>query len=254
MDILVADKVDKTYLDERTLSKVMALRGLSLSIQEGQFVCIVGPSGCGKTTFLHMVAGLSPVTSGTITVDGRQVRRPGADRGMVFQDYALFPWKTVAENVEFGPKVRGVRAKERAELSRKLLQTVGLDDFRDRFPKDLSGGMKQRVGVARALANEPRLLLMDEPFASVDAMTRMELQEETTRLWATLKTTVIFVTHSVEEAVFLADRVLVFGGRPGRLTADLAVDIDRPRKWTEMETDAQFNALRKRVVDEVHSI
>jgi NitT/TauT family transport system ATP-binding protein len=248
---VVVEDVEKTYVDERTFSRVTAIKRLNLTVHRGEFLCIVGPSGCGKTTLLDMVAGLKSITAGQILVAGRRVKRPGADRGMVFQDYALLPWKTVRDNVEFGLRMKGVPREERARTSRYYLDAVGLGEFADKYPKDLSGGMKQRVAVVRALANRPEVLLMDEPFASVDAITRMQLQEEITRMWTTEKTTVMFVTHSVDEAVFLGDRVAVFSRRPGRIQEVFEVDLARPRRWADMESNGAFQALRAQVLASV---
>jgi NitT/TauT family transport system ATP-binding protein len=223
---------------------LVVLDGFDLTISPGEFVCLVGPSGCGKTTLLHLIAGLRRPVVGTIHVSGKEVRGPGADRGMVFQDYALFPWRTVVENVEFGPKIRGVPAETRRRKAIELIRLTGLAGFERSYPHELSGGMRQRVAVARALANDPDVLLMDEPFASVDALTRLTLQEELTRVWSVARTTVVFVTHSVDEAVFLADRVIAMTARPSRVATDLRVDLERPRKWADLEHDQRFARLK----------
>jgi NitT/TauT family transport system ATP-binding protein len=229
------------------------LDGFDLSISPGEFVCLVGPSGCGKTTLLHLIAGLRRPDAGTVRVSNEEVRGPGADRGMVFQDYALFPWRTVVENVEFGPKIRGVPRETRRPKAIELIRLIGLTGFERAYPHELSGGMRQRVAVARALANDPDVLLMDEPFASVDALTRMALQEELTRVWSLARTTVVFVTHSVDEAVFLADRVVAMTSRPGRVAADFRVDLARPRRWAELEHDPRFARLKASALDAVTS-
>lgn len=248
---VAARSLTKIYQDPSGEGEVFALRNLDLEIEPDEFICIVGQSGCGKTSFLHMLAGLREQTSGEILVDGRPVSGPGADRGMVFQDYALLPWKTARANVELGPKIRGVPASDRRAIADRLLAIVGLAGFEDRYPHELSGGMQQRVGIARALANEPPVLLMDEPFAAVDALTRISLQENMERIWANQKTTVVFVTHSVDEAVFLADRVVVMAPRPGRVDSIFKVDVPRPRVWAEMETDTTFNELRGAILRKV---
>ena len=189
--------------------EVVALKDIDLSIGKGEFVCLLGPSGCGKSTLLNAVAGFSNPTAGTITVEGRTISAPGPDRGMVFQEYALFPWMTVAQNVAFGLEIKGMaRADIRTRVD-ELLVMLKLADFRDRFPKDLSGGMRQRVAIARVLALDPPVLLMDEPFGALDSLTRRSLQDELLRIWAQMKKTIIFVTHSIEESIYLADRIVV---------------------------------------------
>src|ERR1044071_5700383 len=194
--------------------RIDALRDANLTVRKGEFICLIGASGCGKSTLLRIVAGFERATSGVVNVRGRPVSRPGPDRGVVFQDYGLFPWLTVAANVAYGPKQRGLPAAEVAELVDKFVKIVGLDRFRDRYPHQLSGGMQQRVSIARVPANAPAVLLMDEPFGALDSLTRQTLQEELVRIWQELKPTVVLVTHSVEEAVFLSDRVVVMGGGP----------------------------------------
>ena len=198
-------------------AEVVALDGIDLDVAAGEFVCLLGPSGCGKSTLLNAVAGFSPPTAGTIVASGRPVVAPGPDRAMVFQEYALFPWMTVERNVAFGLEVRGTpRAEIRATVDR-LLSLLHLGDFRARFPKDLSGGMRQRVAIARVLAIDPPMLLMDEPFGALDALTRRNLQDELLRLWAELHKTILFVTHGIEESIYLADRVVVMTYRPGTI-------------------------------------
>jgi|SRR5918996_879164 ABC-type nitrate/sulfonate/bicarbonate transport system ATPase subunit len=225
--------------------EIVALAATSLTVDEGEFVCLLGPSGCGKSTLLKIVAGLIPPTGGTIRINGRPVTGPGPDRAVVFQDYALFPWMTVADNVEFGLAARGVDPTRRRQVSDELLRVVGLGDFAAKYPHHLSGGMKQRVSIARALAVDPVLLLMDEPFGALDAQTRYVMQQELLRIWRAYKKTVLFVTHSIEEALFLGDRVLVMTARPGRIKADIRVPQARPRDIAGDE----FTRLRKQALD-----
>ena len=248
MKNLIIRGLSKTYFDPYAGAHVPAVSDVSLEVQQGEFVSIVGPSGCGKTTLLNMIAGFLPPSEGQITLDGRAVSGPGPDRGVVFQSFALFPWKTALENVTFGPKMRGVPREERERIGREYLALVGLLGAEGRYPTELSGGMQQRVAVARALANSPDLLLMDEPFGSVDAQTRMTLQEELTRIWQERRPTILFVTHDVEEAVFLANRVIVLSSGPGRVLAELAVLLPRPRVWARLVEDADFKALVARVL------
>lgn len=206
-----------------------ALERLNLTVEPGEFVCLLGPSGCGKSTALNVVAGFVPAPGGSVVVDGEPVRSPGADRGMVFQQYSLFPWKTVLENVAFGPRMKGASRAEARRLARQHLELVGLGGVADKYPATLSGGMQQRVGIARALINRPGVLLMDEPFGALDAQTRGLMQETLLRLWGEIGGSVIFVTHDVDEALLLADRVIVFSAAPGRVLLDLAVNLPRPR-------------------------
>ena len=251
MKSLAIQAVSKTYFDPYAGAHVTALHDVSLEVRQGEFVSVVGPSGCGKTTLLNMIAGFIPLTSGQILIDGRPVSGPGPDRGVVFQSFALFPWKTVAENVAFGPRMRGLGKAQSASVAREYLDLVGLGHVAGRYPNELSGGMQQRVGVVRALANEPDVLLMDEPFASVDAQTRMTLQEELTRIWMERKPTIIFITHDVEEAVFLANRVVVLS--KGRVLRELDVDLPRPRAWDALIEDTRFKAMAKEVLDQVRA-
>jgi NitT/TauT family transport system ATP-binding protein len=251
MKSLTVKNLSKTYFDPYAGAHVTAVHDVSLEVQQGEFVSIVGPSGCGKTTILNMIAGFIPPSSGQILLDGRAVSGPGPDRGVVFQSFALFPWKTVLENVAFGPRMRGRPRAECEKTAREFLGLVGLAHTEGRYPAELSGGMQQRVGVARALANNPELLLMDEPFASVDAQTRMTLQEELTRIWQERKPTILFVTHDVEEAVFLANRVVVLS--TGRVLAELPVPLPRPRAWDRLIENADFKALAAQVLGMVRS-
>jgi NitT/TauT family transport system ATP-binding protein len=251
MKDLAISNLAKTYFDPYAGTRVTALRDVSLHIPEGEFVAVVGPSGCGKTTILNMVAGFLAPSSGEIRVGGRPVKGPGPDRGVVFQSFALFPWKTVIDNVGFGPKMRGVPKPERDRIAREYLALAGLSHAAEQYPNELSGGMQQRVGVVRALANDPDILLMDEPFASVDAQTRMTLQDELARIWSEKRHTVLFITHDVSEAVFLADRVVVLS--KGYVLKDVAIDLPRPRSWDRLEDDATFKRLSAEVMALVRS-
>jgi NitT/TauT family transport system ATP-binding protein len=237
------------YVSEERRERHTAIDGLSLDILENEFLCVVGPSGCGKSTLIAAIAGFIRPRSGTLQMDGRPIREPGADRGVVFQEYALLPWKRVIDNVALGLKLRGVPKAERHRVARRFLAITNLSDAAAKYPHELSGGMKQRVAVARTLANHPEVMLMDEPFAAVDAQTRMTLQEELVRIWEQSQVTVLFVTHSVEEAIFLGDRVVVLSPRPGRVKATLEVPIPRGRRsWRLLNADPDFVALRDRVL------
>lgn len=208
---------------------VEALRGIDFSCAAGDFVCLLGRSGCGKSTLLQMMAGLEAPTSGQIAVAGRELQGPSPDTSIVFQDHGLFPWMTVQKNVEFNMKARGTPAVERRRIAAHFIAMTSLTGFEGRYPHELSGGMRQRVGIARALTTGPQALLMDEPFGALDAQTRGSLQDELLRIWEQQRTTVLFVTHSIDEALLLADRILVFSPRPGRIAADIKVDLPRPR-------------------------
>jgi NitT/TauT family transport system ATP-binding protein len=221
--------------------ELVALKDINLDIPRGQFTCLLGPSGCGKSTLLNAVAGFSAPTSGTITADGKLITEPGPDRGMVFQEYALFPWMTVEDNIGFGLEIKGMGKAEIRKRVDGLLAMLSLSDFRQRFPKDLSGGMRQRVAIARVLALDSPILLMDEPFGALDALTRRNLQDELLRIWAELKKTIIFVTHSIEEAIYLADRIVVMTYRPGTVKRDIMVELPRERDPASPE----FNALKR---------
>ena len=218
-----------------------ALAPVDLSIPTGEFVCMIGASGCGKSTLLRIIAGFEEPTTGNVAMYGKAITGPGSDRGMVFQDYALFPWMTVSQNVSFGPRQRQLPREEIARTADEFVRMVGLERFADRYPNQLSGGMKQRVAIARVLANNASILLMDEPFGALDALTREQLQHELLQIWKRTGVTTIFVTHSVEEAVLLADRVLVMSAGPGRIESDFRIDLPRPRDVSSPE----FNALRR---------
>jgi NitT/TauT family transport system ATP-binding protein len=239
--ILDATHVTKRFaFGEETIT---ALSDATLSIAKGEFICLIGPSGCGKSTLLRMVAGFEAPSEGRLLMWGKPIGAPGPDRGMVFQDYGLFPWLTVTENIAFGPLARGRPKSEAAKTAARFVETVGLTRFAEAYPHQLSGGMKQRVAIARVLANDAEVVLMDEPFGALDAFTRERLQEELLEIWARTKLTVIFVTHAIEEAILLADRVVVMSTGPGRIVADERVELPRPRDPTE----PAFNALRRRL-------
>jgi NitT/TauT family transport system ATP-binding protein len=221
--------------------ELVALNDIELEIPRGQFTCLLGPSGCGKSTLLNAVAGFSLPSAGTISCDGKLVTEPGPDRGMVFQEYALFPWMTVEDNIGFGLQIKGIGKAEIRQRVDALLAMLSLSDFRTRFPKDLSGGMRQRVAIARVLALDSPIMLMDEPFGALDALTRRNLQDELLRIWAELKKTILFVTHSIEEAIYLADRIVVMTYRPGTVKRDIIVELPRGRDPASPE----FNALKR---------
>jgi NitT/TauT family transport system ATP-binding protein len=226
---------------------VEAVRRFSLTTTPGEFVALLGPSGCGKTTVLNAVAGFVSPTAGHVVVDGEAVTRPGAERGVVFQQHSLFPWKTVLANVEFGLKMRGVATAQRRSEASAYLSLVGLTGFEHAYPRELSGGMQQRVGIARVLVNRPRVMLMDEPFGALDAQTRLTMQELLLRVWREVRTTVLFVTHDIDEALFLADRVAVMSARPGRVRDLMPVKLERPRA-AEVIATPEFMALKARVL------
>ena len=222
---------------------LVALERFDLAVDDGEFVCLLGPSGCGKSTVLNIVAGFIAPTAGRVILDGVEVRGPGRDRGVVFQEHALFPWFRVGQNVEFGLKMARLSRQERVRIGDRYLDLVSLRPFREAYPKELSGGMKQRVAIARALAPDPKVLLMDEPFAALDAQTRRLMQDELTKIWTATGKTILFVTHAIEESLLLADRVVVMSARPGRIKAELAVPLARPRS----DVAADFVALKARV-------
>ncbi len=223
--------------------EVVALDGITLDVEPGEFVCLLGPSGCGKSTLLNAIAGFSPPTGGEVIANGRHVTGPGPDRAMVFQEYALFPWMTVEENVAFGLDIMGKSSPEIKAVVEALLRKLRLFDFRDRFPKDLSGGMRQRVAIARTLAIDSPTLLMDEPFGALDALTRRNLQDELLRIWSELRRTIIFVTHGIEESIYLADRVVVMTYRPGKIKEIIPIRMPRPRD----PSSAKFNQLERTI-------
>ena len=229
--------------------EVEALAPVDLTIPQGEFVCLIGASGCGKSTLLRIIAGFEEPSTGEALIDGKTITGPGSDRGMVFQDYALFPWMTVRENISFGPRQRQLPRDEIEKTTDEFVRMVGLAPFADRYPSQLSGGMKQRVAIARVLANNANILLMDEPFGALDALTREQLQHELLQIWTRTGVTTIFVTHSVEEAVLLADRVLVMSAGPGRIDSDFRIELARPRDVSSPE----FNALRRDIAQRLTS-
>lgn len=231
--------------------EMVALNGVDLDIKENEFICVVGPSGCGKSTLLNIIGGLETPTEGKVLVDGKEVEGPGPDRGIVFQQYALFPWLTVEKNVEFGLKLQGVAEQERKELTKKYLKMVELEAFAKSYPKELSGGMKQRVAIARAYAVNPKVLLMDEPFGALDAQTRTQLQTELLVTWHNEKKTCFFITHDVEEAIILAQRVIVMCARPGRVKDIVEIDIPYPRDQKTKMTP-RFMELKNYIWDQVY--
>jgi len=232
-------------------STFTALENVSLEVPEQQFAVIVGPSGCGKSSLLYLTAGLNEPTSGEIYANGQLVNAPGPDRGMVFQGYTLFPWLTVRQNIEFGLKRRGMPEAERREIVEHYLDEVRLRPFADNFPKQLSGGMMQRVAIARALANDPQILLMDEPFGALDSQTRHQMQRLLLRVWEHSRKTVVFVTHDIDEAILLGDRVYVMGARPGRVQQIIDIPLERPRH-VDVELEPEFIALKRQIVDLLH--
>ena len=229
--------------------EVEALARIDASIERGAFVCLIGASGCGKSTLLRVVAGFEEPTTGEVLVEGKPVTAPGSDRGMVFQDYALFPWMTVRQNIGFGPRQRQLPRKEVEDIADEFVKLVGLERAANRYPSQLSGGMKQRVAIARVLANNANILLMDEPFGALDALTREQLQRELLQIWARTRVTIVFVTHSVEEAALLADRVLVMTYRPGKLKRMVPIELPRPRDVSSPE----FNAVRRELAQRLTS-
>jgi ABC-type nitrate/sulfonate/bicarbonate transport system ATPase subunit len=250
MSRLVIDHVSREFPPVSGNTPMRALQPIDITVGENDFVTILGPSGCGKSTLLRIVAGLDNPTTGRVLLDDRPVTRPGPDRGMVFQSYTLFPWLTVAENVAFGLREKGIAQKDRQDVSRLWLERVGLTNFADHYPKQLSGGMQQRTAIARALANGPSILLLDEPFGALDNQTRALMQELLLGIWERERKTVLFVTHDIEEAIFLASRVVVMTARPGRIKAEVNVDLPHPRHYT-IKTSPEFSALKARLTEEI---
>jgi len=252
MSKLRIDNVSRVFPAVHGGTPTRALQPIDMSIGDNDFVTILGPSGCGKSTLLRMVAGLDTPSTGRILLDGQAVTRPGAERGMVFQSYTLFPWLTIAENVAFGLREKGVPMRERREIVGQWLERVGLTSFANHYPKQLSGGMQQRTAIARALANNPAILLLDEPFGALDNQTRALMQELLLGIWERERKTVLFVTHDIEEAIFLASRVAVMSARPGRIKADIPIELPYPRHYT-VKTSPEFSAIKARLTEEIRA-
>jgi NitT/TauT family transport system ATP-binding protein len=243
---LEAQDIRLDYVQPRTNTRLTALDGVNLQVMDGEFVSIVGPSGCGKTTFLLVVDGLIAASGGRVLVEGQVVTRPGPDRAVVFQDASLLPWRTVLGNVRYGLECQGLPARVARERAAHFIEMVGLSGFEQHYPYELSGGMQQRVNLARALVMDPKILLMDEPFASLDAQTREAMQEELLQIWVKAGKTVLFVTHQIDEAIYLSDRVVVFSGRPGKVKEIIPVGIERPRTL-RLKRESRFHAIEDRV-------
>jgi NitT/TauT family transport system ATP-binding protein len=253
MSKLIIDGVTRTFPPVRGGSgSTRALEPISLSVADNDFIAILGPSGCGKSTLLRIVAGLDRASDGRVVLDGDPVTRPGADRGMVFQSYTLFPWLTVIDNIAFGLRERGVSEVERRQIAEEWCSRVGLSGFERHYPRQLSGGMQQRTAIARVLANDPKIMLLDEPFGALDNQTRALMQEMLLGIWEREKKTVLFVTHDIEEAIFLASRVVVVSARPGRIKAEVNVDLPHPRHYT-LKTSSEFSALKARLTEEIRA-
>ena len=241
--IIKFENVSKTFYGEKSSNEVIS--NISLDVSENEFVVLFGPAQCGKTTLINLIAGLELPTSGEITVKDKKVTAPDPERGVVYQKTALFPWLSVMGNVEYGPKVRGAKKEERQAIAQKYIELVGLQGFETAFPIKLSGGMKQRVGIARAYANDPKVLLMDEPFGHLDAQTRYMMEEELERIWEKEKRTIVFVTNNIEEALYLADRIVLLSNCPTHIDKEYSIDMPRPRSYV----DEKFLALRKEITD-----
>jgi NitT/TauT family transport system ATP-binding protein len=239
--------VSKAFQPRRNAPATLALQDVSLSVADGEFMCLLGPSGCGKSTVLNLIAGFEKPSNGELLLEGRPIGGPGPDRGVVFQEPLLFPWLTVIDNITFGPRMHGTPATEYMAAARRLVQRVGLSGFERHRPYELSGGMKQRAALARAWIGSPHVLLMDEPFAALDAQTRLMMQEQLVYLWEQAKITVVFVTHDVEEAILLADRVLVMTSRPGQIKADIPVELPRPRSYEGLIASMHTADLKSRI-------
>ncbi|MGB3373228.1 MAG: ABC transporter ATP-binding protein [Rhodococcus sp. (in: high G+C Gram-positive bacteria)] len=247
---LVLDGVTKQFATRSDKEPLTAVDDISLEVAAGEFLVLVGPSGCGKSTLLDLLGGLTEPTAGRILLDGTPITGPGLDRGIVFQQYALLPWRTARHNIEFGLEAQGLPKKERREIAQRYLELVGLDGFAEHYPHELSGGMKQRVAIARSLAFDPEVLLMDEPFAALDAQTRESLQDELLRIWKATGKTIVFITHGIDEAIYLGQRVAVLTSRPGRIKTVVDVAIDRD--VADVRSSAQFRSLRHHVWTLLH--
>jgi ABC-type nitrate/sulfonate/bicarbonate transport system ATPase subunit len=247
---LSIEELSRTFPGVRGGAPTRAIEPTSLRVADRDFLCLLGPSGCGKSTLLRMVAGLDRPTTGRVLLDGEPVAGPGADRGMVFQSYTLFPWLTVEENIGFGLREQGVRAEERRRVAAHFIERVGLRGFERHYPRMLSGGMQQRTALARALANDPKVLLLDEPFGALDNQTRALMQELLLGIWEADRKTVLFVTHDIDEAIFMANRVAVMTARPGRIKSDIAIDLPHPRHYT-IKTSPEFSAYKARLTEEI---
>ena len=252
MTALKINQVSRTFPARRGHAPTRALEPIDLGVGDNDFVTILGPSGCGKSTLLRIVAGLDRPTSGRVLLDGREITRPGADRGMVFQSYTLFPWLTVRENIAFGLREHGVSHADRSKIATGFINQVGLSGFENHWPKQLSGGMQQRTAIARALANNPKILLLDEPFGALDNQTRALMQEMLLAIWERDRKTVLFVTHDIEEAIFLGSRVIVMSARPGRIKVEIAIDLPHPRSY-RIKTTPEFVRLKERIVEEIRT-
>ena len=250
MSKLLIEGVSRTFAGVKGGEPVKALMPTDLAVNANDFITILGPSGCGKSTLLRIVAGLETPSTGRVLLDGRAVTRPGPDRGMVFQSYTLFPWLTVADNIAFGLREKGAPEKERRETVASYVDLVGLKGFENHWPKQLSGGMQQRTAIARALANDPEILLLDEPFGALDNQTRGLMQELLLGIWERRKKTVLFVTHDIEEAIFMASRVVVMTARPGRIKSDVTVELAYPRHYT-IKTSPEFSVLKARLTEDI---
>jgi NitT/TauT family transport system ATP-binding protein/sulfonate transport system ATP-binding protein len=246
------EAVSRVFPGVRGGPPTRALDPVSLDVRENDFITVLGPSGCGKSTLLRIVAGLDRPSAGRVLLDGREITGPGPDRGMVFQSYTLFPWLTVADNIAFGLREKGMPRAERDKIVAFYLGKMGLENFAGHFPKMLSGGMQQRTAIARALANDPEILLLDEPFGALDNQTRGLMQELLLGIWEAEQKTVLFVTHDIEEAIFLANRVVVMTARPGRIKAEVAVDLPHPRHYT-VKTSPEFSQLKARLTEEIRA-
>jgi NitT/TauT family transport system ATP-binding protein len=248
--VMAIDRVSREFDTGR--GKFLALSNINHVVRARELTCVIGPSGCGKSTLIRILAGLEHTTSGAVMIDGLPVRGPGADRGMVFQNYTLFPWLTVKKNVMFGLKMKGVSASRMEEAAHRWLDVVGLTQFAESYPSELSGGMKQRVAIARALANQPRILLMDEPFGALDAQTRASMQAHLLRIWASVDVTILFITHDLDEAIYLSDRIVVLGRDPGRILEVIEVPVPRPRHPDQF-LSGHFLATKKRLEELIYN-